>query len=72
MQQQTIYVGSTPIREYSNNGRIAHINPYGQVFGYQNADAMYKDDGDFTSWEHRSTNGANEIAIAYVLGQVGY
>jgi hypothetical protein len=70
--QDTIYIGSTPIRRYSNNGRYADVNGYGQVFGYQNADAMNMDDGDFTSWEHRSTNGANEIAIAYVLGQVGY
>ena len=72
MQQETIYIGSTPIRRYSNDGRFADVNGYGQVFGYQNADAMNMDDGDFTSWEHRSTNGANEIAIAYVLGQVGY
>ncbi len=70
--QETIYIGSTPIRRYSNDGRFADVNGYGQVFGYQNADAMNMDDGDFTSWEHRSTNGANEIAIAYVLQLAGY
>jgi hypothetical protein len=72
MQQQTIYIGSTPIREYSNNGRYAHVNGYGEVFGYPNTDALYAGETDWASWEHRSTNGANELAIAYVLGQVGY
>ncbi len=67
MKQDTIYIGSTPIREYSNNGRYAHVNGYGQVFGYPNANAMDTDASDWESWEHRSTNGANELAIAYVL-----
>ena len=67
MKQDTIYIGSTLIREYSNNGRYAHVNGYGQVFGYPNAEAMDADACEWSSWEHRSTNGANELAIAYVL-----
>jgi hypothetical protein len=67
MQQDTIYIGSTPIRQYSDYGRYAHVNAYGQVFGYQNWEALCAGESDFTSWEHRSTNGANDIAISYVL-----
>ena len=65
--QETIYIGSTPIRRYSNDGRFADVNGYGQVFGYPNADALYAGESNWDSWEHRSTNGANELAIAYVL-----
>ena len=65
--QQTIYIGSMPIREYSHNGRYATVNPYGQVFGYSSGDDMDSGSSDYESLEHRSTNGANELAIAYVL-----
>ena len=67
MQQQTIYIGAMLIREYSHNGRYATVNPYGQVFGYPNGEDMDRGSNDYASLEHRSTNGANDLAIAYVM-----
>ena len=65
--QETIYIGSAPIRRYSNDGRYAHVNVFGQVFGYPNADALNAGETDWMSWDDRPTNSANELAIAYVL-----
>lgn len=67
MQQQTIYIGAMPIRQYSHNDRYANVNPMGQVFGFPDGYSEEVGVSDFQSLEHRSTNGANELAIAYVL-----
>lgn len=67
MKQETTYIGGTICRVYEGeNGRIATVNPYGQIFGYPNGGAFMDGDSDYSDWGHHSTNVANELAIAYV------
>lgn len=67
MNQTTTYIGSTLIREYSHNGRYAHVNTHGQVFGYPTPIHVDWSEPDYSNHDKHSTNVANELAIAYVL-----